>query len=134
MKRISPSGIIKGVAVTVDVAVPLAATCTQFPVWIERSSEATVSGLFLVFAFISCLPFIKRIKEYFRSPSSLAVWLILFLVLVCLNNIINEMLAVALAGLLSSCIGTVLWKVGEAFEGEEKNPNDKESLNNGKNK
>lgn len=133
MRRISTSGIIKGIAVTVDVAVPLAATFTQFPVWIERSSEATVSGLFLVFAFLSCLPFLKRIKEYFRSPSSLAVWLVLFLVLVCLNNIIKEMLTVALFGLLSSCIGTVLWKIGDIADADNKDGSG-ENGKNGKNK
>ena len=56
MTNRTKGNILKAIAVTIDVSVPLAATLTQFPLWVEKSSEATMSGLFLIFAFLSCLP------------------------------------------------------------------------------
>ena len=67
MKRSTRGKIIKGAAVTIDVAVPLAATLTQFPVWIEKSSEATVSGLFLLLACMCAIPFLSR-SEHLSNP------------------------------------------------------------------
>ena len=85
MTNRTKGNILKAIAVTIDVSVPLAATLTQFPLWVEKSSEATMSGLFLIFAFISCLPFIKQIKAYFRSPSVWVVWTVLLVLFVCLR-------------------------------------------------
>jgi hypothetical protein len=113
MKSTTKGKVLKGFAITIDVAAPLAATFTQFPVWVDRSSEATVSGLFLLFALLSCLPFIKQIKAYFRSPAVWVVWLVLFVFFVCLRNIINEMLIVCFVGLIANCIGTIIWKLGK---------------------
>ena len=47
---------LKALALAIDVGGPLVATMTQFPLWIERSAEATVSGLFVVFAILSAVP------------------------------------------------------------------------------
>ena len=81
MTNATKGKVIKGAAVTLDVAAPLIATLSQFPVWVERSSEATVSGLFLIFALLSILPFLKVIKEYFKSPSSF--FLFLYYIITC---------------------------------------------------
>ncbi len=112
MKNATKGNIIKGCAVAVDVAAPLVATLTQFPLWVEQSSEATMSGLFLIFAFFSCLPFIKQIKAYFKSPSVWVVWLILLALLVALRNIINEMVIVCFFGAIANCVGSVIYKIG----------------------
>jgi hypothetical protein len=108
--------IIKTAAVSIDVLVPLAATLTYFPIWVEKSSEATMSGLFLIFAFLSCLPFIKQIKEYFRSPSIWVPWVVLLVLLVCLRNIINEMIVVCFFGTLANVVGAGIYKIGKNIE------------------
>ena len=105
--------ILKVTAVTIDVSVPLAATITQFPFWVEKSSEATMSGLFLVFAFLSCLPFIKQIKAFFHSPSVWVVWVVFLVMLVCLRSIINEMIIVCFWGVLANMLGSVLYNIGK---------------------
>ena len=51
MTNATKGKICKISAVVIDVAVPLIATIMHFPIWVERSSRATVSGLFLIFAF-----------------------------------------------------------------------------------
>lgn len=105
--------VIKGIALALDVGGPLVATLTQFPIWIDRSSGATMSGLFLVFAFLSALPFFRQIKEYFKSPSAPVVWSVLFAFFVCLRNIVDEMLVVALFGMIFNLIGAGVYKLGQ---------------------
>lgn len=114
MTNRTKGNILKALAVTVDVSVPFAATLTQFPIWVEKSSEATMSGLFLVFAFLSCLPFIKQIKAYFRSPSVWVVWMVLLVLFVCLRNIIDEMLVVCFFGTIANVVGAGIYKIGNA--------------------
>ncbi len=108
--------LIKGSAVALDVLAPFIATLTQFPIWIEKSSEATISGLFLVFAFLSCIPFIRQIKEYMKSPSACVVWLVLLVIFVCLQNIINEMVIVCFAGAVANTLGAGIYKLGCIIE------------------
>ncbi len=108
--------IIKAGAVTLDVAVPLIATLAQFPIWIERSSEATMSGLFLLLALISCLPFLKQLKAYFKSPSVWVVWIILLTLFICLRNIIDQMVIVCFFGTVANVIGAGIYKLGCAVE------------------
>ena len=112
MANRTKGNILKAIAVTIDVSVPLAATLTQFPIWVEKSSEATMSGLFLIFAFLSCLPFIKQIKAYFRSPSVWVVWVVLLVLFVCLRNIIDEMVVVCFFGTVANVIGAGIYKLG----------------------
>lgn len=110
MKNTTKGNILKAVAIAIDVGAPLVATLTQFPIWIDRSAEATFSGIFVLFAVLSCLPFIKYLKMYFRSPAVWVVWLVLSVFLLALDNIIHEMMIVCFVGLISNCIGAVIYK------------------------
>ena len=112
MKNDTKGRIIKGGALCIDVGVPLAATISQFPVWVEQSAEATMSGLFLVFALLSCLPFLRQIREYFKSPSAWVCWTLLLVLLVALNNIIDQMIVVCFAGTVANIIGAGIYHYG----------------------
>ncbi len=114
MKNKTKGKLLRYAAVALDVAVPLIATLTQFPVWTEKSSEATVSGLFLVFAFLSALPFIKQIKAFLKSPSVPVIWVVILVFLVCLRNIISEMIIVCFWGTIANAVGMGIYKIGEA--------------------
>lgn len=109
MNRRRIASILRIVAVIIDVAAPLAATLSQFPIWINRSSEATVSGLFLLFAILSCLPFMKHIARFFRSPSVPVLWLILFVFLTALRNIVDEMVLICFVGMVANILGAILF-------------------------
>lgn len=126
MTNRTKGNIIKAIAVTIDVTVPLAATLTQFPLWVEKSSEATMSGLFLMFALISCLPFIKQIKEFFKSPSVWVLWVVLLVLFVCLRNIINEMIVVCFFGAVSNLVGSGIYKIGTVI-GQKPQNNESQS-------
>jgi hypothetical protein len=112
MSNSTKGNILKIAAILIDVGAPLAATLTQFPVWIDRSSEATISGVFVLLAFLSCLPFIKAIKAFLKSPSVWVIWLLMFISLYALESIINEMIIVAFVGLVANCIGAAIYKIG----------------------
>ena len=74
-----------------------------------------MSGLFLVFAFLSCLPFIKQIKAYLRSPSIWVIWTVLLVLFVCLRNIIDEMVVVCFFGAVANAVGAGVYKLGRAI-------------------
>lgn len=118
MKNVTKGKVIKGVAVGIDVLGPFIATLTQFPVWVDKSAEATMSGLFLVFAALSVIPFFKQIKAFIKSPSVWVLWCVLFVFFVALQSIISEMLVVCFWGMVANIIGTVIYKIGDHVQGK----------------
>ena len=112
MKNTTKGKVIKGAALTVDVAAPLVATICQFPVWVEKSSSATISGVFLVFAFLSCLPFLNQIKTWLKSPSVPVLWCVFLVLFTLLRNIIDQMWIICLVGVISNSVGSIVYKVG----------------------
>ena len=111
--------MIKGTALAIDIVPPFIATLAQFPIWVDKSADATVSGLFIVLAFFSCLPFIKQIKAFMRSPSIPILWMVLFVMLSALSNIIDQMVIVCFVGMISNIIGTLLYKLGDRYNRED---------------
>lgn len=105
--------VLKTVGIALDVAAPLIATLTQFPVWIENSAEATVSGIVLILTFLCCIPFIKQITSFIKTPSVPVLWLVVFIMLTLLNNIIDQMIIVCFVGVISNTVGTFIYKIGD---------------------
>ncbi len=116
MQRATVGKIFKISALVIDVGAPLAATMVQFPIWVERSATATVSGMFVFFAFLSAIPFLKQIKEYFKSPSAWVMWTIIFVALVALRAIVDEILIICAVGMVANMIGAVVHKIGTHFD------------------
>lgn len=121
MKRTTKGKIFKISALVLDVGAPLAATVSQFPVWVDRSAGATVSGLFVLFALLSAIPFFKQIKAYFKSPSVWVMWCIIFVALIALRAIIDEMLVICAIGALANVIGAGLYKLGDKYDPPKSN-------------
>lgn len=115
MSDITKGRVLKISALTIDILAPLVATLTQFPIWIDKSAEATVSGVAMLLVFFSCIPALKYIRAFIKSPSVPIVWLVVFVMLTMLNNIIEQMIVVAFIGTISNTIGTVLYKLGEKY-------------------
>ena len=128
MKIKKKGAILKTVALGIDVGVPLVATLTQFPLWIEQSAEATMSGLCLFLIGVSALPFLKQIKEYFKSPAAWVLWGIIFALILMLRNIIDQILIVSFAGFVSNGIGAVIYNIGKTVDDRER---EKEKISNG---
>lgn len=109
--------VLKSLALTIDVVAPFIATLTQFPLWIERSAGATVSGLCVLFVILSTVPLMKHFKRFLHSPSAPIMWGVMFAMLLALNAIIEEMILISFVGLIANLIGWVLFKIA----GNEKN-------------
>lgn len=115
MKNATKGKILQGVALAIDVGVPLAVTLSQFPVWIDRSAGATVSGLCLIFLTISCIPFFRKIKEYMKSPSAPVLWTVLFVAFLILEGIASEIKVICFFGAIANYIGALIYKLGARF-------------------
>lgn len=113
MSNAAKGRIFKATGLTLDIVAPLIATVSQFPVWIEHSAGATVSGVVLLLAFFCCIPFLKHITAFLKSPSIPILWLVIFVLLTLLNNIIDQMIVVCFVGVISNSLGTFLYKIGE---------------------
>jgi hypothetical protein len=88
---------------------PVTATLCQFPLWVEKSSESTVSGLCLLFLFLGCIPFLKSIKQWLKNPSVCVMWIIFAVLMVLLVNIIEQMIIISVVGAIGNIIGAVLF-------------------------
>ena len=116
MTALTKSRALKACALAIDVGAPLVATLTQFPIWIEKSTAATVSGLFLVFALLSVIPLFKWLKEKFNTPSIKLIWTALFIVIYALSAIIEQMLLISFVGMISAYIGDMVYALGKKYE------------------
>lgn len=110
--------LLKGAALAIDVGAPLVATLTQFPLWVDRSAGSTVSGLCVLFAILSAIPLLRYFREKIKTPSAPLIWGVAFAILTAINTIISEMILITFVGVISNCIGWVLFKL--AGKEEEK--------------
>ena len=116
MQNKTKGKIIKASAVGLDVVPVAIATLVQFPIWINRDAKSTVSGMFVLTMCLACIPFYKQIKEWFKSPSAWLMWTIVFVAMVVLRNIIDEMLPVCFVGLICNTAGEFIYQYGKLVE------------------
>ena len=119
MSNRTKGALLKGSSLVLSVGVPFAATCTQFPMWIEQSASATVSGLFVMFALISAIPILRWLKGQNKSPSGEILWTVLFIILVAVNEIIKQMILISFFGMVANWIGAILYNFGEKLSKRE---------------
>lgn len=108
--------LLKDTALLIDVGAPLAATMNYFPIWIERSAESTVSGLFLFFAILCAIPLLRYFKRFIKSPSAPVMWGLLFAIFLALRSILDEMVVISFVGFVANIIGLVLFKYADRGE------------------
>jgi hypothetical protein len=121
MKNATKGKILKWLAIGIDVGVPLAATLSQFPLWVDRSTASTISGLSLVLIAFACIPFYRQIREYFKSPSAPVLWTVLFLLFTVLENISSEIKVICFFGAIANYIGSCIYKIGAEIGEREDN-------------
>lgn len=94
---------------------PFIVTLKFFPLWIEASPGATISGV-AVLAFIVCMiPMWRKLaewKKYIFSASMPVFWIVMGAVFYFLQNIASSMVYISLAGLAGSlmCIPITTWR------------------------
>lgn len=102
------------------IAPPAVVTLCYFPLWVEKSSSATVSGLSLILILISIIPLFRIIKEHIASPSITLIWIIVGVFCIAFKSIIDQILVISFVGALSSIAGTIVFKARPKGDKQEK--------------
>lgn len=102
------------------IGIPIIVILTYFPLWIERDSASTMSGISVIFLLIVIIPLVKYAKQVFTSVySCLIIWAIFLGLFVSLENIISEMIIVCEVALGSNIVATILFASAKKFKAKE---------------
>ena len=121
MKKSTKGKILQMGALGIDVGIPALVTVSYFPIWVNRGTEATVSGLAVILALICAVPALRRFKALVKSPSMPLAWTVLFILFLALESIVREIKIICLFGAISNYIGAAMHKAGAKMIEEEKN-------------
>lgn len=97
----------------VSILPPLITTASYFPLWIERSATATVSGVAVFLAILCFVPLYKKILSTLRSPSAPILWTVLAVLMFVMKEIADEMFVVAVVGAISNLVGWAIFKLAK---------------------
>lgn len=111
--------ILQAASLALSVGVPFVATIIQFPLFVNRSAAATVSGLSVLILLVCVVPFAKHIKIAMRSASIPFVWTFIAVGLFAINSIVEEMIVVAMLGAIANWIGMFIYRAGERLINEK---------------
>lgn len=99
------------------IGVPLTATCSFFPFWVEQSPEMTVAGGSVVLLLICVVPFFKKIKEWFsHTPASWVIWTIIACMCLLVQTIIDQLVIVACFGAVANILGGLVFSLGKTYK------------------
>lgn len=110
--------ILYVLGLAICIVPPAVAVLLNFPIWIQKSSAATLSGLSLILLVLSCIPFYKAILAYIKSASSPVMWLILFVFCFLFGSIVHEMTIISFVGVISNTVGAVIFKISKKYKRE----------------
>ena len=116
--------ILRIIAVLLCVLPPLAVTLAYFPLWVERSTAATLSGSALVLMLLCLVPLMRQISKGIKTPAMWMIWLFLFLLFFALKAIVDELEVITFVGFVSNSIGAVLYKWGELMHKKDVRKNE----------
>lgn len=89
---------------------PAVVTLMYFPLWVQTSSSATVSGLSLILILVSIIPLYRILKKFLETPSAPIIWAIPCVFCFVFRSIIDQVLVISFVGTLSSLAGMfVFW-------------------------
>lgn len=108
-------------ALIVSILPPLAAAIYFFPLWIERSAGATLSGTICVLGLLALVPLGKYIVRLMRSPSAPMVWGAFTVVMFIAKEIPEELFVVGVIGTVANVIGMALFKLGRMYARRDMN-------------
>ena len=93
------------------VAPPAGVTLMYFPLWIETSSSATISGLSLILILLSIFPLFRILKNNIATPSAPVIWILVCLFSFAFKSIIDQVLVISFVGSVSSVAGMIVFWV-----------------------
>lgn len=99
---------------------PIAVTIGYFPVWVEKSSSSTISGLSMILILVSIIPLFKLVKDHLKTPSAPLLWAIICLFAVMFRSIIDQVIVIAFVGTVSSIAGFFVFKARDRMKEKQK--------------
>lgn len=103
--------VLSVLALSICTVPTLVTTLMQFPIWVETSAKATISGIGLLLLIVSAIPILKAVAKYLSSPAIPIVWGILLLLVYLIKSIIDQVFIITAVGTVSNCIGYLVFKV-----------------------
>ena len=94
---------------------PFLMTLHYFPIWVEESPGATLSGVVILSFLVCMIPMWRKLgelKKMIFSASTPVLWIVLFGIFYFLESIAASIKMIALAGLVGSLVSLpiVLWR------------------------
>ncbi len=111
--------LIKVLATAVSVLPPLGAGLYCFPLWLEEGQGKSISGICILIALLCALPFLRQIRDYFKSPSAVVLWLVLAASLTLVRNVIDDIMLISYVALVSNAIGSLLFLWARQITGDK---------------
>lgn len=101
---------------------PVVAFIAQFPQELSpRTYDRAVSWFAVAILAICVLPFIKKIKEYVKSPDAYAIWCAVYVVFAAMQKIVDGIVVVAFVGMISNITAKGLFVLGNRLTASAKN-------------
>lgn len=110
---------LTALALILSIIPPLIATVLQFPVWTQKSAEATVSGVVVFLSILCFVPLYKKIIQSLKSPSAPVMWTALAVFMYVMRSIAAEMFVVAVVGAISNIFGWIFFKKARKYKRRE---------------
>lgn len=124
MTNKTKSIILRVIALVLCIAPPMTVTLSYFPLWVEKSTAATLSGSALVLMLLCLVPLMRQIARGIKTPAMWMIWLFLFLLFFALRAIVDELVVITFVGFVSNGVGAVLYKWGELLSRKDVTKNE----------
>ena len=124
MKRKTAAKLVYALGMIAAVGAPAISFLLKFPILKEKNYEQAVSWFAIAMLALCCVPFFKKIREYFKSPDSTVLWLCIFTAFALVEPIVSSIKLVAFCGLLGNIFAKIMFFVSKKIM-------EKEGVNNG---
>lgn len=122
----------------ISAVAPLVATATQFPIFVQKGTGATVSGAFLLVAIICALPlflYMRKLnklqnKETPKPNTPMVIWGVVLLACLALYQIIDELIIISACGMGGVLGQKILFLFAKRQTTTKKDDNTAEQLKN----
>ena len=119
MKRKTAAKLVYALGMIAAVGAPAISFLLKFPILKERNYDQAVSWFAIAMLALCCVPFFKKIREYFKSPDSAVMWLCIFVVFALIEPIVSSIKLVAFCGLLGNIFAKIMFFVSKKIAEKE---------------
>lgn len=109
--------LLTALGLLLAVLPPAVATLECFPLWVERGGTRILSGCAVLLLICAARPICRFVRRRFDSPAAWVFWGVLWVALLCLRQIVDELYCIALVGMLSNIAAAICFEI--ARRGEE---------------